>query len=106
MTGQCSENHQPVPSAVRSLGSRSLAEGADSFRGRSVGGLGGASPAPHVMSPLVYSCRVQFEVEIYKNDVGEWVATAVVHDVSVTGRTENEALALLMEKLAAHFKKA
>ena len=57
-------------------------------------------------SGLVYSCRVQFEVEIYKNDVGEWVATAVVHDVSVTGRTENEALALLMEKLAAHFKKA
>jgi hypothetical protein len=54
----------------------------------------------------VYSCRVQFEVEIYKNDVGEWVATAVAHEVSATGRTENEALALLMEKLATHFKRA
>ena len=68
------------------------------------GTLGSASKSDR--SGLVYSCRVQFEVEIYKNDVGEWVATAVAHDVSVTGRTENEALALLMEKLAAHFKKA
>lgn len=54
----------------------------------------------------MYSCRVQFEVEIYKNDVGEWVATAIVHDVSATGRTETEALAMLMEKLSAYFKKA
>ena len=62
--------------------------------------------APTAGRVLVYSCRVQFEVEIYKNDVGEWVATAIAHDVSATGRTENEALAILMEKLSAHFKKA
>jgi predicted RNase H-like HicB family nuclease len=49
---------------------------------------------------------VQFEVEIYKNEVGEWVATAVEHDVTATGRTEKEALAILMEKLSAHFKKS
>jgi hypothetical protein len=68
-----------------------------------------ASPGavrPRRSKALVYSCRVQFEVEIYKNEVGEWVATAIAHDVSATGRTENEALALLMEKLSAHFKKA
>ena len=49
---------------------------------------------------------MQFEVEIYKNEVGEWVATAVEHDVTATGRTEKEALAILMEKLSAHFKKS
>jgi hypothetical protein len=48
---------------------------------------------------------VQFEVEIYKNEAGEWVATAVAHDVTATGRSETEALAILMEKLSAHFKK-
>jgi hypothetical protein len=48
---------------------------------------------------------VQFEVEIYKNEAGEWVATAVAHDVTATGRSEKEALAILMEKLSAHFKK-
>ena len=54
----------------------------------------------------MYSDRVQFEVEIYKTEQGEWVATAVAHDVSVKGRTENEALAMLMEKLSARFKKS
>jgi len=49
---------------------------------------------------------VKFEVEVYKNEVGEWVATAVEHDVTATGRTEKEALAILMEKLSAHFKKS
>ena len=55
---------------------------------------------------LVYSGAVNFEVEIYKNEGGEWVATAVEHDVTAKGRTENEALSLLMDALAAHFKKS
>jgi len=54
----------------------------------------------------VYSGAVRFEVEVYRNEVGEWVATAVEHDVTATGRTEKEALAILMEKLSAHFKKS
>ena len=48
---------------------------------------------------------MQFEVEIYQNDVGEWIATAVAYQVSVTGRTEQEALARVMDALAQHFKK-
>jgi predicted RNase H-like HicB family nuclease len=47
---------------------------------------------------------VQFEVEVYQNETGEWVATAVQHGVTVTGRTENEALARVMDALALHFK--
>ena len=54
----------------------------------------------------MYSGEVRFEVEIYKNEVGEWVATAVEHAVTATGRTEKEALAILMEKLSAHFKRS
>ena len=54
----------------------------------------------------MYSGAVNFEVEIYKNDVGEWVATAIEHDVTAKGRTENEALAFLMEALSARFKKS
>ncbi len=53
---------------------------------------------------LRYSRGVQFEVEVYQNERGEWVATAVGHDVVGTGTTENEALARVMEALAAHFK--
>ena len=49
---------------------------------------------------------MQFEVEIYKNDTGEWVATAIEHDVTAKGRSEQEALSFLMEKLSAHFKKS
>jgi predicted RNase H-like HicB family nuclease len=49
---------------------------------------------------------MQFEVEIYKNDAGEWVATAVEYQVSVKGRTEQEALAMMMDALAKHFKTA
>jgi predicted RNase H-like HicB family nuclease len=49
---------------------------------------------------------VRFEVEVEQNEAGEWVATAVEHGVSATGRTEKEALARVMEALAAHFKKA
>lgn len=47
---------------------------------------------------------MQFEVEVYRNETGEWVATAVEYEVSVTGRTENEALARIMDALALHFK--
>lgn len=56
--------------------------------------------------PPVYSGAVNFEVEIYKNEMGEWVATAIEHDVTVKGRTEHEALAMLMEALSARFKKS
>jgi predicted RNase H-like HicB family nuclease len=34
------------------------------------------------------------------------VVTAVEHAVTVTGRTEQEALARMMDALAAHFKKS
>ncbi len=47
---------------------------------------------------------MQFEVEVYRNDAGEWVATAVEYKVSVIGRTEQEALARVMDALARHFK--
>jgi len=48
---------------------------------------------------------MQFEVEVHRNDMGEWVAVAVAWGVEVTGRTENEALARIMDALAQHFKK-
>ncbi len=47
---------------------------------------------------------MQFEVEIFQNETGEWVATAVAYNVSATGRTEPEALARIMDALALHFK--
>jgi predicted RNase H-like HicB family nuclease len=47
---------------------------------------------------------MQFEVEVYKNELGEWVAEAVEYKVTATGRTEAEALARMMEALNAHFK--
>jgi predicted RNase H-like HicB family nuclease len=34
------------------------------------------------------------------------VATAIEYKVSVTGRTEQEALAMMMDALAKHFKTA
>jgi len=49
---------------------------------------------------------MQFEVEVYRNEMGEWVATAVAYQVTVTGRTEQEALARVMDALAQHFKSA
>jgi hypothetical protein len=48
---------------------------------------------------------VQFEVEVYRNDAGEWIATAVEYGVTAKGLTEKEALARVMEALSAHFKK-
>lgn len=49
---------------------------------------------------------MQFEIEVYRDEAGDWVATAVVYNVTVKGRTEKEALARVMEALAAHFKRA
>ncbi len=49
---------------------------------------------------------MNFEVEVYQNDAGEWVAAAVGYDVTATGRTESEALARVMDALATHFKKS
>lgn len=48
---------------------------------------------------------MQFEVEVADDGKGEWTATAVAYGVSATGRTEREALAMLMDALTAHFKK-
>ena len=48
---------------------------------------------------------MRFEVEVAQNETGEWIATAVEYPVTATGRTEKEALAILMDKLAAHLKK-
>lgn len=47
---------------------------------------------------------MQFEVEIYQSEAGEWVATAVLYGVTATGRTEKEALARIMDALTARFK--
>ena len=49
---------------------------------------------------------MQFEVEVYRKDTGEWVATAVAYGVSVTGITEQEVLARIMDALGQHFRKA
>ncbi len=49
---------------------------------------------------------MQFEVEVYQNETGGWVATAVAYSVTVTGRTEKEALARIMEALTARFRQA
>ncbi len=48
---------------------------------------------------------MQFEVEVHCNEAGEWVATAVEHAVTVTGRTEQEVLMRLLDALGRHFKK-
>ena len=47
---------------------------------------------------------MQFEVEVYRNELGEWVAEAIEYKVTATGRTESEALARVMDALNAHFK--
>lgn len=48
---------------------------------------------------------MRFEVEVYENEIGEWVATAIEYDVAATGRTEKESLALLMNALTSHIGK-
>jgi predicted RNase H-like HicB family nuclease len=47
---------------------------------------------------------MQFEVEVERNEMGEWTATAVAYGVKASGRTEQEALAKVMDALALHFK--
>jgi predicted RNase H-like HicB family nuclease len=47
---------------------------------------------------------MQVEVEVHRNELGEWVAVAVAWNVQATGQSENEALARMMEALARHFK--
>ena len=49
---------------------------------------------------------MRFEVEVHQNEAGEFVATAMAYAVSATGRTEQEALARIMNALALHFKTA
>jgi hypothetical protein len=49
---------------------------------------------------------MQFEVEIYKNELDEWVATAVAYAVTVKAPTEHEALRRLLDALSLHFKTA
>jgi hypothetical protein len=49
---------------------------------------------------------MQFEVEVADDGKGKWTATAVAYGVSVSGRTEREALAMLVEALGAHLKKS
>ena len=61
-------------------------------------------PRGRSSSPSVNLFGVQFEVEVYQNEAGEWVATAVEYDVTAKGLSEKEALARIMEKLSAHFK--
>ena len=48
---------------------------------------------------------VRFEVEVEKNEAGDFVVRAVEYDVSATGRTETEALAKILDALTLHFKK-
>jgi predicted RNase H-like HicB family nuclease len=50
---------------------------------------------------------MRFEVEIFQEETGLFRATAVVYpEVTVTGRTEQEALGLLMEALERYMKKS
>mgnify|MGYP003588005920 FL=1 len=49
---------------------------------------------------------VRLEVEVVQEDGGLFRATAVPYpDVSVTGRTEKEALGLLLEAVARYLKR-
>jgi len=49
---------------------------------------------------------VRFEVELAQEDTGLFRATAVVYpEVTATGRTEKEALGLLMEAMERYMKK-
>ena len=49
---------------------------------------------------------MKFEVELAQEDAGLFRATAVAYpDVTVTGRTEKEALGLLMEAMERYMKK-
>ncbi len=43
-------------------------------------------------------------MEIYRNEAGEWIATAVQHGVTAKGVSETDALARLTDALRAHLK--
>jgi len=47
---------------------------------------------------------MNFEVEVYQGESGEWVAEAVEYKVTAKGLSEKEALSRLMDALSAHFK--
>jgi hypothetical protein len=47
---------------------------------------------------------MQIEVEVHRNELGDYVVEAVEYGVQAIGRTENEALAKILEVLAQHFK--
>ena len=47
---------------------------------------------------------MNFEVEVFKSETGEWVAEAVEYKVTAKGLSEKEALSRLMDALSAHFK--
>lgn len=48
---------------------------------------------------------MNFEIIVERNELGEFVATAVEYPgVSVTGRTEKEALARILDALEARLK--
>ena len=49
---------------------------------------------------------MNFEVEVYKSEAGEWVAEAVEYQVTAKGLSEKEALSRLMDALSAYFKKS
>ena len=48
---------------------------------------------------------MRFEVEVYRDETGEWVATAIEYDITRKGRTEKESLAFLMDALTTHIAK-
>jgi predicted RNase H-like HicB family nuclease len=49
---------------------------------------------------------MRFEVEVAKEETGLFRATAVAYpEVTVTGRTEKEALGLLMEAIERYMKR-
>jgi len=49
---------------------------------------------------------MRFEVEVIKQEDGQYRAIAVEYpDISATGRTEKEALGLLMEAMGKHMKR-
>ena len=49
---------------------------------------------------------MRFEVEVARDDTGLFRATAIAYpEVTVTGRTEKEALGLLMEAMERYLKR-
>jgi hypothetical protein len=65
----------------------------------------GRHEASDTVTLVLWPATMRFEVEVHQNEAGEWIATAVEYGVTAKGRTEKEALALVMDALARHFKK-